>query len=76
MHILKNDLILVFHFSFGNTSIHVSISCRVILWTLSQENLILLHVNNKGAYQPAHLRSLISAFVVCYLESIVAKRAT
>ena len=27
--------------------------------------------NNKGANQPAHLRSLISAFVVCYLDSII-----
>ena len=27
--------------------------------------------NNKGADQPAHPRSLISAFVVCYLDSII-----
>ena len=29
------------------------------------------HVNNKGADQPAHPRSLISAFVVRCLDSIV-----
>ena len=28
--------------------------------------------NNKGADQPAHLRSLISAFVVCCLDSIIS----
>ena len=31
---------------------------------------------NKGADQPAHPRSLISAFVIRYLESIICKRAT
>ena len=28
------------------------------------------YVNNKGADQPAHPRSLISTIVVCYLDSI------
>ena len=32
--------------------------------------------NNKGADQPAHLRSLISAFVILLLESIISKLAT
>ena len=32
--------------------------------------------NNKGADQPAHPRSLISAFVICLLESIILKLAT
>ena len=35
-----------------------------------QENLSLGFVNNKGADQPAHPRSLISPFVVHSLESI------
>ena len=30
------------------------------------------HANNKGADQPAHLRSLISAFVVRCLDSIIS----
>ena len=32
--------------------------------------------NNKGADQPAHPRSLISAFVIGLLESIISKLAT
>ena len=31
--------------------------------------------NNKGADQPAHLRELFSAFVVCLLESIISRLA-
>ena len=32
--------------------------------------------NNKGADQPAHLRSLISAFVIRFFENIICKLAT
>ena len=32
--------------------------------------------NNTGADQPVHTRSLISAFVIHYLESIICKLAT
>ena len=32
-------------------------------------------MNNTGADQPAHPRSLISAFVICFLESIISKLA-
>ena len=32
--------------------------------------------NNTGADQPAHTRSLISAFVIRVLESIICKLAT
>ena len=41
-------------------------------WALSWENLFLPYVNNKGADQPAHLRSLISAFAVRCLDSIIS----
>ena len=34
-------------------------------------NLILLYANSKGANQSAHPRSLISAFVVRFLEHIM-----
>ena len=34
------------------------------------EKLTLLHANNKGVDQPEHLHSLISTFVVHFLESI------
>ena len=33
-------------------------------------------MNNTGADQPAHPRSLISAFVIPYLESTICKLAT
>ena len=31
-----------------------------------------VYANNKGTEQPAHLRSLISSFVVCCLDSIIS----
>ena len=34
-------------------------------------NLFMPYANNKGADQPAHLRSLISTFVVCCRDSII-----
>ena len=40
---------------------------RAMAW----ENLFMPYANNKGAYQPAHSRSLISAFVVHCLDSII-----
>ena len=40
------------------------------VWASSQENLTLLHANNKGADQTA---MLICAFVVRSLERIIAK---
>ena len=36
----------------------------------------ILHANNKGADQPVHPRSLISAFVICLLESKISKLAS
>ena len=30
-------------------------------------------MNNKGADQPAHLRSLITAVAICLLESIISR---
>ena len=41
-----------------------------------RENLSLVFANNKGADQPAHLCSLISAFVLGLLESIISRLAT
>ena len=40
------------------------------LWATSWENLFAPYVNNKGADHPAHLRSLISAFLVRWLDNI------
>ena len=33
---------------------------------------VLCHANNKGADQPVHPRSLISAFIVCCLDSVMS----
>ena len=41
-----------------------------------RENLSSGVANNTGADQPAHPRSLISAFVICVLESFIFKLAT
>ena len=43
---------------------------------LLQENLILMHVNNKSADQAAYVCSLISTFIVHSLESIIAELDT
>ena len=40
-------------------------------WVTSCKSLFLPNANNKGADQPAHPRSLISAFIVRCLDSII-----
>ena len=45
-------------------------------WALSQENLILLYANNKGTDQPVYWHNLISTFIICILESIIANLTT
>ena len=42
-----------------------------MMWATSWENRFMPYANNQGADQPAHPRSLISAFVVRCLESII-----
>ena len=37
-----------------------------------EKTCLMSYVNNKGADQPAHLRSLISAFVVRCLDSVMS----
>ena len=49
---------------------------RFQIWTLSRENLTLLHANNTGADQPAHLLRLVCAFVIRLLESATSLVAT
>ena len=48
-----------------------SILLADINWATSWENLFLPYANDKGSDQPAHPRSLISAFVVHCLDSII-----
>ena len=51
----------------------VEISLIVLegIWATSWENLFMQYANNKGADQPAHPRSLISAFIVHCLDGII-----
>ena len=67
---IKNYLLLLYHFRVVK---HFRIS-HIILRPLLGENLTLLHVNNKGTHQSAHQASLMGAFVICSLESIIAKQ--
>ena len=46
-------------------------STCISIWATSWENLFLPYANNKGADQPAHPHSLISAFVIRCLDSII-----
>ena len=47
------------------------------LMGLSREKTCLRgFANNTGAGQPEHPRSLISAFVICFLESIISRLVT
>ena len=47
------------------------------IWASTRENLSSGGVaNNKGAEQPAHPHSRISAFVIRLLESIISRYAT
>ena len=48
---------------------------NIYIWDLTPENLSSRFESNKGADQPAHLRSLISAFVIRSLESFISKFA-
>ena len=41
-----------------------------------EKTCLLGFANNMGADQPAHLRSLINAFIIRFLESIICKLAT
>ena len=67
---IKNYLLLLYHVRVVK---HFRIS-HIILRPLLRENLTLSHVNNKGTDQSAHQASLMGAFVICSLESIIAKQ--
>ena len=51
--------------------LQIPLTCTGIISATSWENLFTPYENNKGADQPAHLRSLINAFVICCLDGIV-----
>ena len=56
---------------FSHTAFGMVMLLQKTIWAPSWENLFLPYANNKGADQPAHQRSLISAFVVRCLDSII-----
>ena len=61
---------------FSNFSVYSSKLPILIKWASSRENLSSGFANNTGADQPGHPRSLISAFVILFLESIISGLAT
>ena len=50
--------------------------CMIIYGPRREKTCLRLFANNTGADQSAHLRSLICAFVICFLESIISRLAT
>ena len=46
------------------------------IWASTEQNLSSVFENNKGTDHPAHWHSLISAFVIHLLESIISKLST
>ena len=48
----------------------------VIFGPQSEKTCLRRFANNKGADQPARMRSLISAFVIRFFESIISRLAT
>ena len=58
---------------FAHDSLSKSLICDVILFEPGHEKMCLMpYANKKGADQPAHPRSLISAFVFRCLDSIIS----
>ena len=51
-------------------------STVVIYGPKGEKNCLRGFANNKGTDQPAHMRSLISAFVIPFLESIISRLAS
>ena len=58
---------VVAHFIFSGYNVSIWYN----KWATSWQNLLLPYANNKGADQPAHQCSLIGAFVVHCLDSII-----
>ena len=48
----------------------------IVIWPRREKICLRRFANNKGTAQPAHLRSLISAFVIRFVESTISKLAT
>ena len=50
--------------------------CFALIGPRREKTCLRRFANNKGADQPAHLRSLVSVFVIRLLESIISRLAT
>ena len=61
---------VLFQKEFGYCHI-INEPCHIINEPCHEINMFLLYVNDKGTDQPAHSRSLISTFVVHYLDSVI-----
>ena len=75
----SKKLVFTFLFYFYLESFHKEHSTVIkqLIWALTRKKSCLRgFANNTGADQPAHPRSLISAFVIRFLESIICKLAT
>ena len=57
-------------------TVGISVFIQCIIGPQREKTCVRGFANNTGADQPAHPRSLISAFVIRFLESIIGKRAT
>ena len=61
---------------FSRDEVHMFLlRIKKINWASLRENMSSGVVNNKGADQPAHPHSLISAFVIGLFESIIFRLA-
>ena len=75
--LLGAPVILLFYHSHREMTFHALVLIIVFIIGPQREKTCLRgFANNTGADQPAHPRSLICAFVICYLESIICKLAT
>ena len=54
----------------------IYIKCKIIIGPCREKTCLRRIAYNKGADQPAHPRSLISAFVIRFSERIISKLAT
>ena len=52
-----------------------NIKFSICIWAPPRENQTLLHTNNKGTDQSLHLYSVISAFIIHFLERRISKLA-
>ena len=57
----------------GDAWENLQIDITALIRATSWENLFTSYANNKGADQPAHPRSLISAFIVRCIGSIISR---